>query len=252
MRTRTWLRCRRRKVEEEKKSEKWLWWGQFLWRWWWITAFSQKSTHESCNPKVTNIALGKTGIAFLADDWTVAFKLRGSGRILQGSQSVVLKGPTWSQQSLVKSWADVFVFLCCVFFLVKFTAAITLAALCRLQKHTSTRLNLDAIQRRTAGVSRVIKKWWRWGSRVVVRKSLPVCMWSWKCVRVWESECVTARGNQGRRAFSTEHCTVLQEWRYHTELQFATPLQHCEMGAASEWWGGWWPGSLLGPQLPKR
>lgn len=116
MRTRTWLRCRRRKVEEEKKSEKWLWWGQFLWRWWWITAFSQKSTHESCNPKVTNIALGKTGIAFLADDWTVAFKLRGSGRILQGSQSVVLKGPTWSQQSLVKSWADVFVFFVLCFF----------------------------------------------------------------------------------------------------------------------------------------
>lgn len=31
-------------------------------------SFSQKSTHESCNPKVTNIALGKTGIAFLTDD----------------------------------------------------------------------------------------------------------------------------------------------------------------------------------------
>lgn len=31
-------------------------------------SFSQKSTHESCNPKVTNIALGKMGIAFLAND----------------------------------------------------------------------------------------------------------------------------------------------------------------------------------------
>lgn len=201
VRTRTWLCCRRRKVE--KKGWKNGFGEASSFDVVMNYSFSQKSTHESRNPKVTNIALGKTGIAFLTDDWTVAFKLRGSGRTLQ-------RGPPWSQQSLAKSWVDVFVFLCCSFFFFKFTAAITLAALCRLQKHTSTRLNLDGTQCRTASVSRVIKKWWRWGSQSGSANGPGcVCMSMEVCAGVCVCLCMRG-GYQGRRAFCTEQQSVLQ------------------------------------------